>query len=342
MNLSQKFGVFASALLVSLSLVGCGSKSSEKKSTKNNISVALVTDGGGVDDKSFNQSAWEGLEKWGKANGLKKGIDGYNYAQSSSDADFTPNINKLVQNKYKTVVGIGFKLIASIGNAAKANPNTNFVLIDGVTDIKNVASVTFKDNEAAFLAGVASAKTTKTKKVGFVGGQHGQVIDRFEAGFKQGVESVDKSIKVDVKYAESFTKPDVGQALAKAMFNNNVDIIYQAAGGTGAGVFTAAKNEISKKKVWVIGVDRDQTDEGKYSGGNLTLTSTIKGVGNVVEKMADYVKEDKFPGGKTSVYGLKENGVDLTKGNLSDESWKTVKEYRQKIVDGKIKVAEKP
>lgn len=346
MKLGRKFSLIAVLMMVGIGLTACGnnqSKSGNKNnSSKDNISAALVTDVGGVDDKSFNQSGWEGLERWGKKNGLKKGVNGYNYAQSNSDADFAPNINKLVQAQYKTIFGTGYKLVSAIKSAAKANPKTNFVIIDDVIKADNVASVTFKDNEAAFLAGVAAAKTTKTKKVGFIGGQRGLVIDRFEAGYRQGVAAVDKSIKVDVKYADSFAKPDVGQALAKAMFNNDEDIIYQASGGTGSGVFSAAKNEIKKKKVWVIGVDRDQEDEGNYSGGNLTLTSTLKGVGTVVEKMATSVQKNKFPGGKVSTYGLKEKGVDLTKGHLSSDALKAVENYRQQIIDGKIKVVERP
>ena len=97
-----------------------------------------------------------------------------------------------------------------------------------------------------------------------------------------------------------------------------------------------------KKKVWVIGVDRDQTPEGKYSGGNLTLTSTVKGVDIAVEKLADDAKDGKFPGGKTTVYGLKEKGVKLARGNMSAAAWKAVQDYQQQIIDGKIKVAEKP
>ncbi|MHA3065463.1 BMP family lipoprotein [Lacticaseibacillus saniviri] len=343
MKFGRKLGVLAMLAAATVVLVACGGKQagqSGKSDAKH--SVALVTDGGGVDDKSFNQSGWEGLEKWGKKNGLKKGVGGYNYAQSNSDADFTPNINKLIQAKYATIFGIGYKLESAIKNAAKANPKTQFVIIDDVIDAKNVASVTFKDNEAAYLAGVAAAKTTKTNKVGFIGGQHGAVIDRFEAGFRQGVAAVNKKITVDVKYADSFTKPDVGQALANAMFNNDEDVIYQAAGGTGAGVFSAAKNQIKKKKVWVIGVDLDQNNEGKYDGGNLTLTSTLKGVGTVVEKLADEAKKDKFPAGKTEVYGLKEKGVDLTRGNMSDDAWKAVQDYKQQIIDGKITVFNKP
>ncbi|KRM72213.1 BMP family lipoprotein [Lacticaseibacillus brantae] len=344
MKIGRKLGVLAMMAAAAVVLVACGGNktASDAGKTNDKYSAALVTDGGGVDDKSFNQSGWEGLEKWGKKHDLKKGVGGYNYAQSNSDADFTPNINKLIQAKYQTIFGVGYKLQGAIKSAAKANPKTRFVIIDDVIEAKNVASVTFKDNEAAFLAGVAAAQTTKTKKVGFIGGVHGAVIDRFEAGFRQGVAAVDKAIKVDVKYADDFSKPAVGQALASAMFNNDEDVIYQAAGGTGAGVFSAAKNQIKKKKVWVIGVDRDQTDEGKYAGGNLTLTSTLKGVGTVVESLADEAMDNKFPAGKTTVYGLKDKGVDLTKGQLSANAWKSVQDYKQQIVDGKITVANKP
>ncbi|KRM56174.1 BMP family lipoprotein [Lacticaseibacillus sharpeae] len=344
MKFTSKAATASAVAVLALVLGACGNSKSSKDSGKTDKahSVALVTDGGGVDDKSFNQSEWEGLQKWGKKEGLVKGVGGYNYAQSNSDADFVPNVNKMIQAGYKTIIGSGYKLEKTITDAAKKNPKVNFVIIDDVIQQKNVASATFKDNESAFLAGVAAAETTKTNKVGFIGGVHGAVIDRFEAGFRQGVKAVNKNIKVDVKYADSFSKADVGQALAQAMFNNNEDVIYQAAGGTGAGVFSAAKNAIKSKKVWVIGVDRDQTADGKYKGGNLTLTSTVKGVDIAVQKLATAAKNDKFPGGKTQVYGLKGNGVRLTRGNMSAKAWTKVQEFREKIIKGDISVAEKP
>ncbi|WDF83182.1 BMP family protein [Lacticaseibacillus pabuli] len=342
MKITSKLATVSAIAALTIVLGACGSKSTQSGKKDQAHSVALVTDGGGIDDKSFNQSEWEGLQKWGKKHDLVKGVGGYNYAQSNSDADFTPNVNKMIQAKYKTIIGSGYKLSQTINDAAKKNPKNNFIIIDSVVKQKNVASATFRDNEAAFLAGVAAAETTKTNKVGFVGGVHGVVIDRFEAGFRQGVKAVNKNIKIDIKYADSFSKPDVGQTLAQAMFNNNEDVIYQAAGGTGAGVFSAAKDAIKSKKVWVIGVDRDQTAEGKYKGGNLTLTSTVKGVDIAVENLADKALKDKFPGGKTVVYGLKDNGVRLTRGNMSAKAWSKVQEYKEKIVKGDISVAEKP
>lgn len=345
MKFTSKLATASAIAALTIVLGACGSKSNDTKDAgKKDVahSVALVTDGGGVDDKSFNQSEWEGLQKWGKKAGLVKGVGGYNYAQSNSDADFVPNVNKMIQAKYATIIGSGYKLNKTITDAAKKNPKTNFVIIDDVIPLKNVASATFKDNEAAFLAGVSAAMTTKTNKVGFIGGVHGAVIDRFEAGYRQGVAAVNKNIKVDVKYVNSFSKADVGQTLAQAMYNNNEDVIYQAAGGSGNGVFAAAKNAIKSKKVWVIGVDRDQTAEGKYKGGNLTLASTVKGVDIAVQKLAQAAMDDKFPGGKTVVYGLKDNGVRLTRGNMSAKAWSKVQEYKEKIVKGDISVAEKP
>ena len=176
-------------------------------------------------------------------------------------------------NGFKTVFGIGYLLADPISAAADQNPDTNFVIIDSVIEDKdNVASATFKDQEAAYLAGVAAAETTKSNKLGFVGGEEGAVIDRFEAGFVQGVKDtakkLDKDISVDVQYAASFGDPSKGKALAANMYNAGVDIIYHASGGTGQGVFSEAKARNEKAdeadKVWVIGVDSDQQNDGKY------------------------------------------------------------------------------
>ncbi|WP_420805338.1 BMP family lipoprotein [Liquorilactobacillus oeni] len=325
-------------MMVGTILVGCGNNSATSKGTKH--SAALVTDGGGIDDKSFNQSAWEGLQSWGKSHNLKKGLNGYNYAQSNDDSDFLPNINKLVKAKYATIFGIGYKLDNAIGSAAKANPDTNFAIIDSVVkNRKNVASITFKTEQSSFLAGVAAAETTKTNKVGFVGGIQSDVIKTFEAGFKQGVKAVNPKIQVDVKYAGSFSKADVGQSLATAMFNNNEDVIFHAAGGTGAGVFTAAKNSAKNgKKVWVIGVDQDQKADGAYEGGNVTLASAVKKVGTAVKDLSNQAMKDKFPGGKVVTYDLKDNGVGIINDNMPSDTWKVVQSYQQKIKDGSIKV----
>lgn len=224
-----------------------------------------------------------------------------------------------------------------------------------IEDKDNVASATFKDQEAAYLAGVAAAETTKSNKLGFVGGEEGAVIDRFEAGFVQGVKDtakkLDKDISVDVQYAASFGDPSKGKALAANMYNAGVDIIYHASGGTGQGVFSEAKARNEKAdeadKVWVIGVDSDQQNDGKYKSkdgkeSNFCLTSTLKGVGAAVQSISTDALNDKFPGGKHLSFGLKDGGVDLTDGYLSDDAKAAVKEAKEKVSAGDIKVPETP
>ena len=341
MHINKKIAsAIAATLMLGTVLVGCGNGNSGSEKVKH--TAALVTDGGSIDDKSFNQSAWEGLEAWGKENKLEKGVNGYNYAQSNSDADFTPNINKLIKAKYSTIFGIGYKLAPAISKTAKQNPKTNFVIIDDVVSGKNVASVTFKSEQSSFLAGVAAAETTKTNKVGFLGGVKSDVITTFEKGFIQGVHAVNPKITVDVKYAGSFTKADLGQSMANAMYNNGEDGIFHAAGGTGSGVFTAAKNLAKNgKKVWVIGVDQDQKADGAYKGGNVTLASAVKEVGNATKDIANKAMKDKFPGGKIVTYDLKSKGVDLVNDNMSDSAWKVVQQYKQKIINGDLTVKAK-
>lgn len=312
------------------------------------FSAVVITDVGGVDDKSFNQSAWEGLTEFGKENNLEKGVGGYDYLQSNSDSDYVTNLNSAVQANFQLVFGIGFKLADAIKEAAEQNPNTNFAIVDSVVELPNVASLTFKDNEAAFLAGVAAAKTTKTNTVGFIGGVEGFVIDRFEAGFVAGVKAVNPDIKVDVQYAGSFADAAKGKQLAAAMYSGGADVIFHASGGTGNGVFSEAKDIVSNdpsKEIWVIGVDLDQDAEGivQVDGKDrhLTLTSTLKGVGQAVKQFSQLAKDGKFEAGN-KVYGLADGGVDLTDGQLTDDAKAAVKEFKEKIIKGEIEVPEKP
>lgn len=365
-----KVGAVALASVMVLGACGGGgsSSSSSDKDTKSSgsgsgdaaHSVALITDTGGVDDKSFNQSAWEGLQAWGKENGLEKGAGGFNYFQSDDASDYANHINTAVTNGFQTIFGIGYLLKDDISSAAAQNPNVNFGLIDDVIEGQdNVVSATFKDHEASYLAGIAAAYTTKTNKVGFVGGEEGPVIDRFEAGFVKGVEDtakeLGKEIKVDVQYAASFSSPDKGKSIAASMITNGSDIIFHAAGGTGVGVFTEAITtneqktdaELEESKVWVIGVDRDQEADGDFTSkdgtaANCTLTSTLKGVGAAVQDISNKAMNDEFPGGEHLEYGLKDGGVDLTPGAVSDEGKAAIETAKTDIIDGKIEVPETP
>ena len=239
MKMNKKLIGLGLAVVAILSLGAC-SRSSQSSSSK--VKAAIVTDTGGVDDKSFNQSAWEGMKAWGKENKLKEKTD-YTYFQSKSESDYATNLDAAQNKGYNLVFGIGYNLHDAISDAAKANTKTNYVLIDSeVIGQKNVASVLFADNEGAYLAGIAAAMQTKTNHVGFVGGVKSDTITRFETGFKAGVASVNKGIKVDVQYVGSYNDATKGKGIADSMYSSGADVIYHAAGASGTGVFTAAKD----------------------------------------------------------------------------------------------------
>lgn len=349
----RKLGLALSVVLAAGTLLGaCGNKEEDTKGKsgdgeKDNFKVAMVTDIGGIDDKSFNQSSWEGLQAFGKENGLKEGPDGFTYLQSKSDADYTTNLQKLARQDFNLVFGIGYALAESLTEVADSKKDTNFAIVDSVVEKDNVASVNFKEDQGSFLVGVIAGLSTKSNKIGFVGGVDGELINKFEAGFIAGVKTVNKTADVNVQYAASFGDAAKGQAIANSMYGSGIDIIYHAAGGTGNGVFSAAK-ELKKKdpksNVWVIGVDRDQVEEGKVTVDgkdyNVTLTSMVKRVDVAVQDLSKQALEGKFPGGKIIQYGIEENAIMVSdsKDNVSPEALKAVDEYTAKIKSGDQKV----
>ncbi|MFY4773946.1 BMP family lipoprotein [Metabacillus sp. RGM 3146] len=348
----KKMGLALSVVLAAGTILGACGKSDKTGGSASEFTVGMVTDVGGVDDKSFNQSAWEGIQEFGKANNMEKGNKGYNYLQSSSDADYATNLNTMVRQKFDLVYGIGFNLQKAITEIASKHKDTKFAIVDSVVDAPNVASITFKENEGSFLVGVAAGLTTKTNKVGFVGGVKGDLIGKFEAGFVAGVKAVNPEAKVDVQYAGSFAAADKGKAIAASMYGSGADIIYHASGATGNGVFSEAideKVQDPNREIWVIGVDKDQHDEGngKTKDGkafNITLTSMVKRVDVAVKDLSEKAKENKFPGGKIIEYGLDQNAIGIapSKDNLKEDVIKKIDEYQQKIAKGEIKVPTKP
>ena len=353
----RKFGLALSVMLVGSALLGaCGTdkgKDNDENAGKapaneaSEFSVAMVTDFGGIDDKSFNQSAWKGIKDFGATNKLEKGDGGFDFLQSKDDTDYMPNLNKLVQREFDLIFGVGYIIEDAIGEIAGQRTDTMFAIIDGVVDQPNVASVLFKDHEAGYLAGVAAGLMTESNKIGFVGGIQIPVIERFEAGFVAGVAAVNEKVKVDVQYTGAFDKAELGKATANLMYSSGVDIIFHAAGATGNGVFAEAKELKTADpdaNVWVIGVDSDQYDEGQVGDDNITLTSALKRVDKSVEDLAELAKADKFPGGETITYGIAEKRVELadSRGAIPEDVLAEVEDFMKQIADGKIVVPEDP
>lgn len=350
----RKFGLAMSLVLAAGTILGaCGTDKaknnentgSNEGSNDDNFSLAMITDVNGVDDKSFNQSAWKGIQDYAKDNNLEKGDGGFDYLESNSDAEFEPNLNRLVRRDFDLVYGIGYLLKDAMEKIADQHPDKMFGLVDEIADRPNVVSIMFKEQEGAFLAGATAALMTKTDKVGFIGGMEIPVIERFHSGFVAGVEAVNPDITIDVQYTGAFDKAELGKAQANRMYTSGVDIIFHAAGATGNGVFSEAKERKSANKdadVWVIGVDSDQYDEGQVGDQNVTLTSLLKRVDIAVKDIAELARDGEFPGGEVKTYGLADDGMALTdsRGAIPEDVLAQVEEYKQKIATGEIEVPE--
>ncbi|MEN2766388.1 BMP family lipoprotein [Ornithinibacillus xuwenensis] len=314
-----------------------------KNEEKTDFSVGMVTDIGGVDDKSFNQSAWEGLTAFGELNGFTEGEE-FAYEQSNAREDYIPNLQRMVRDGYDLIYGIGFELKEDITTVAKQNPDTHFALVDDILDTENGVSITFKEHQGSFLVGVAAALKTKTNKLGFVGGVDSPLINKFEAGFIAGAKSVNPDIEVEVQYAESFADAAKGKIIATSMYDSGVDVIYHASGATGNGVFNQAKDlkqNDPEREIWVIGVDRDQHEEGQTGDYNVTLTSMVKRVDVAVEKVATMSMNGEFPGGEQLEFGIEEDGIAFATTNteaMTEDIISTVNEWQDKILNGDVNV----
>lgn len=300
------------------------------------LKVAMVTDEGGVHDQSFNQSAWEGLQRAQEELGVE-----VSYQESQQDADFAPNFETLLDAGNDLIWGVGFKLADAVLDAALANPDQKYAIVDhsyGDDTPDNVVGVMFMQEQPSFLVGYIAGKMTETNKVGFVGGIAGDIIWAFDYGYQAGVQyaahELGKEIEILNQYAESFSDVAKGKAITQQMYQQGADIVFHAAGDVGTGVIEAAKEQGK----WAIGVDRDQN----YLAPDNVLTSAMKrvdvGVYNVVKDLV----EGKFPGGQTITYGLADGGaVDIaptSNKHVPQEILDEVEELKQKIIDGEIVV----
>jgi len=325
----------AGFLALSLVVAGCGNTKEGNGSNGeggSGVQIGLVTDVTGVNDKAFSQSAWEALQRVKTDSGAD-----IKYLQSKTDADFVPNLTQFVKSGYDLTWGTGFVMADAVRKVAKENPNAKLAIVDNEVDEPNVQSVLFSEQEGSFLVGVIAGLMTETGKVGFVGGAEIPVIAKFEAGFKAGVKEANPDAEIIVNYTGAFDKPDLGKTAAATIYNEGADIIFHAASATGAGVFNEAKDRYNNgQRVWVIGVDRDQSLE---YGDDITLTSMMKRVDEAVYRVSQDLIEGNFGGGTTLQLGLKENGVGIAETsskNVPEEVLKEVEVYKQRIIDGEI------
>ena len=291
---------------------------------------AVVFDMGGKFDKSFNEAAYNGIEKWKKETGGK-----YLSFEVTNPSQREQAIRRMAEHGASPIIGIGFEQAAGIEKVAKEFPKLQFAIIDSVVDLPNVQSVVFKEQEGSFLVGVMAAMASKTGKVGFVGGMDIPLIRKFECGYKQGAMFANSKAEVIGNMTgttgAAWNDPARGGELAKAQFSQGVDVVFAAAGATGVGVYQAAKD--SGKLA--IGVDSNQN----YLQPGTMLTSMLKRVDVAVYNVA----KGHAPG--ILSLGLKEGGVDYAvdkyNAKLVTAAMKQkVEAAKADIISGKVKVAD--
>jgi len=297
--------------------------------------LGMVTDVGGLGDKSFNDSAHKGL--------LQAHADlhaSISVLQSRSVSDYAPNLSTLAQQGDTLVFAIGFLMHDSLDDVAQRFPASHFAIIDSVVERPNVTSVTFKEEESSFLAGVLAGLVTRTQILGFLGGIPSPLIEKFRDGFEAGVKSVNPRAQIIVKYTNSFDDVASGKEFAAVLYDQGADIIYTAAGKCGLGAIDEVKARPAGD--YIIGVDSDQD---ALAPGKV-LTSALKHVDNAVFALSADAAKGKIPTGHV-VLGLKEGGVGLTpmtftRSLLPRGTIATLASYRHAIVDGTLIVPSTP
>ncbi len=350
----KAIAIVLSALMVT-GLVGCGSKTG---SSEGQLKVGMVTDAGTIDDKSFNQGTWEGILKAKDELGID---NNYLKPAGTTEADYMKEMGNLYDTGYKFIVAPGFKFETAIFNAQDKYADAKFIIIDGSPNNgksgderaekvgDNTVAVFFAEQEAGFMAGVAASLELKEGSLGFIGGMEIPSVQKFNWGFQQGVNYANENLGTkmvikaeNVVYQGTFDNVAAGQQLAATMFDSGVKAIFTAAGGVGVGAINEAKARAgSGKEAWIIGVDTDQYEDGKYDGDkSIILTSAMKKIDIATFDIIKDELEGNFPGGKTLVFDIKNDGVGLPKENpnLSSETTSKVEEVYNKVKNGEIEI----
>jgi len=323
-------------LLVAASLLpSCTSVLGKRDESGGKLRVGIVFDIGGKDDKSFNAAAWQGVKRAKEELGIF-----LRDVEPGDPTSIEPSMRAFAERGYDLIIGVGFAQAPIMNDVANDYPNLKFAIIDGVIDLPNVASLIFKEHEGSFLVGMIAARTTKTGKVGFVGGMDIPLIHKFETGYAEGARYANPKIEVFENYVgvtdAAWNNPGKGKELAKAQIDRGADVIFQAAGNSGLGVFDAAE-EMNKL---AIGVDSNQN----WVKPGFILTSMIKRVDVSVFNTVKDLTEGRFKGGIHEL-GLANDGVgyaldDYNRKLIPPSVLDEVERAKQDIIAGRIKVTD--
>ena len=291
------------------------------------LKIGLITDVGGVNDGSFNQSAWEGLQRAEAELGVE-----VNYLESATDADYVPNIETFVDEEYDLIISVGYMLADATKAAAEANPDVKFAIIDDATiELDNVSCLMFKQEQASYLVGYVAGLMTETNNIGFVIGMANDNMNLFGYGYCAGALDANPDVTIQQFNANSFADSATGKTNANTAITNGADIVFHAAGGTGLGVIEACQ----EAGVYAIGVDSDQSSIAP----NTIITSAMKRVDNAVYDAVESLIAGTMESG-IHTYDLSVGGVDIapTQDLLTDEVIAAVEEVKTKIINGEVTV----
>ncbi|MBQ9064228.1 MAG: BMP family ABC transporter substrate-binding protein [Blautia sp.] len=289
------------------------------------VRIGMVTDVGGVNDKSFNQTSWEGLKA------LAEEDDSFevNYLESKTDADYQTNINTFIDEEYDLIICVGYMLADATREAAEDNPDQKFAIIDDAScaDLDNVACLMFAQEQASYLVGLVAGSVTESKTVGYVQGMVSDSMNLFGIGYITGVLEACPDATVLQYNANNFGDIAGGSTAAKDMITKGADVIYQAAGGTGIGVINACDEE----GIWAIGVDTDQAELAP----DHVITSAMKRVDVASQDISRSVLEGTYEAG-IHTYDLSNGGVDLapTRDHIPEDVLQVVEDAKTAIING--------
>lgn len=320
-------------LIIVMMVVVClfsGCSAQETATTKERVKVGIMLSDVGLGDQSFSDSAFNGLMKARNELGIV-----FDYRELQDTKTYEQGLKELVEEGNDIVIGLGFMVQEDLEKVAKQYPKQHFILVDAVSNLKNVTSITFKEDEGSFLAGVVAALATKTNQVGFIGGDDVPLIHKFADGFEKGVHALKPSASVSVVYAGDFGNDQLGAKLAGEMFKGGCDVVYTAAGFTGVGVL----KEAEAQGKYAIGVDSDQY----FYAEKAVVTSMVKNVDVALFTiLQQYVQKGEMPQGTVQL-GLKENGVGLAPIRVmawSEPQQKLIEQWKQKIENGEVTTKE--
>ena len=290
--------------------------------------IGMVTDVGGVNDGSFNQSAWEGLQRAGEAFGCE-----VKYIESKGDADYVPNIESFLDEDYDLIVCVGYMMADAVRDAAELYPDQKFAIIDDASnaDLDNVTCMMFEQEQASYLVGLAAGYTTESNVVGFVVGQANETMNSFGYGYCAGVLDANPDATILQYNANSFGDASAGKTAVNTMVTKGADVVFHAAGGTGLGVIDGCK----ENGIWAIGVDSDQSPLAPET----ILTSALKRVDNACYDATKKAILGTLEGG-VATYDLAAGGVDIapTTDNLSKDVLEKIEKAKKDIIAGDLVV----